>query len=165
MTRRGRIVVTLIATGLLMSLQGCQAPTGEARPGADANAQSSSKQSSPKGSTTTIHYLEIVSNDVDTLCETYERVHALSFGPEDPDAGQARVAVRPDGGLVGIRRPLAEHEQPTMRTYLEVVDIQKAVEEAERAGAIIAYPPTLHGELGTFAVFIQGDVQHGLRQR
>ena len=113
----------------------------------------------------TIHYLEIVSNNVDTLCATYERVHALSFGPEDPDAGQARVAVRPDGSLVGIRRPLAEHEQPTMRTYLEVVDIQKAVEEAEGAGAIIAYPPTLHGELGTFAIFIQGDVEHGLWQR
>ena len=113
----------------------------------------------------TIHYLEIVSNDVDTLCATYERVHALSFGPEDPDLGQARVAVRPDGSLVGIRKPLAEHDGPIMRTYLEVADIQKAVEEAEGAGAIIAYPPTLHGELGTFALFIQGDVEHGLWQR
>ena len=113
----------------------------------------------------TVHYLEIVSNDVDTLCATYERVHALSFGPVDPDLGQARVAARPGGSFVGIRRPLAEHEQPTMRTYLEVVDIQKAVEEAEEAGAIIAYPPTVHGELGTFAIFIQGGVEHGLWQR
>ena len=165
MTGRGQIAVTLIATGLLMSFLGCQAPTGKARPGADAKAQNSSEKTSPEGSNMTIHYLEIVSNNVDALCAVYERVHALSFGPEDPDAGQARIAVRPDGSLVGIRRPLAEHEQPTMRTYLEVVDIQRAVEEAEEAGAIIAYPPTRHGELGTFAIFIQGDVEHGLWQR
>ena len=165
MTGRGQIAVALIATGLLMSFHGCQAPTGKARPGADAKAQNSSEKTSPEDSNMTIHYLEIVSNDVDTLCATYERVHALSFGPEDPDLGQARVAVRPDGSLVGIRRPLAEHEQPTMRTYLEVVDIQKAVEEAEGAGAIIAYPPTLQGERGTFAIYIQGDVEHGLWQR
>ena len=112
-----------------------------------------------------IHYLEIVTNDVDALCATYEHVHGLSFGPEDPDLGQARVAVRPDGSLVGIRRPLAEHEQPTMRTYLEVVDIQRAVEEAENAGAVIAYPPTRQGKRGTFAIFIHGDVEHGLWQR
>ena len=52
-----------------------------------------------------------------------------------------------------------------MRTYLEVIDIQRAAEEAERAGAIIAYPPTLQGEQGTFAIFIQGEVEHGLWQR
>ena len=147
------IPAVLIAAGLLM--QGCNAPTDDMRPDAG----------SAEGSDTNLHYLEIVTNDVDALCATYERVHALSFGPEDPDLGQARVAVRPDGSLVGIRKPLAEHDGPIMRTYLEVADIQKAVEEAEGAGAIIAYPPTPHGELGTFAIFIQGDVEHGLWQR
>lgn len=28
-----------------------------------------------------VHYLEIVSKDVDTLTELYQRMHGLSFGP------------------------------------------------------------------------------------
>jgi predicted enzyme related to lactoylglutathione lyase len=112
-----------------------------------------------------VHYLEIVSNDVDTLTALYQRVHGLSFGGPDPDLGQARVASRADGTLVGIRKPLAAHEQPIMRAYLAVDDIQQAVEKAEEAGATIAYPPTRQGQRGTFAIVIQGDIQHGLWQR
>ena len=112
-----------------------------------------------------VHYLEIVSNDLDTLTALYQRMHGLSFGPPDADLGQARVATRTDGMLVGIRKPLAAHEQPIMRTYLAVEDIQQAVKKAEESGAIIAYPPTRQGERGTFAIVIQGDVPHGLWQR
>src|SRR5437762_9926097 len=100
----------------------------------------------------TVHYLEIVSNDADAVTGLYERMHGLSFGPPDPDLGQARVAARADGTLVGIRKPLAAHEQPIIRTYLAVEDT-------------IAYPPTRQGQRGTFAIVIQGDVQHGLWQR
>jgi predicted enzyme related to lactoylglutathione lyase len=112
-----------------------------------------------------VHYLEIVSNDADTLTALYQRLHGLSFGPPDPDLGQARVATRPDGTLVGIRRPLAAHEHPIMRAYVAVEDIQQAVKEAEELGATIAYPPTRQGPRGTFAIVIQGDVEHGLWQR
>lgn len=112
-----------------------------------------------------VHYLEIVSNDVDTLTRLYQRMHGLSFGPPDPDLGAARVAARADGTLVGIRKPLAAHEQPIMRTYLAVEDIQQAVKKAEELGATIAYPPTRQGQQGSFAIVIQGDVQHGLWQR
>ena len=35
-----------------------------------------------------VHYLEIVSNDVDTLTALYQRVHGLSFGPPDPISGR-----------------------------------------------------------------------------
>src|SRR5262245_66681771 len=104
-----------------------------------------------------VHYLEIVSNDVDTLKALYERVHGLSFGPPDPDLGQAHVATRTDGTLVGIRKPLAAHEQPIMRAYVAVEDIQHAVQKAEESGATIAYPPTRQGQRGTFAIVIQGD--------
>ena len=89
-----------------------------------------------------VHYLEIVSNDVDALTGLYQRMHGLSFGPPDPDLGQARVATQADGTLVGIRKPLAAHEQPIMRTYFAVEDIQQAVKTAEESGAMIAYPPT-----------------------
>ena len=112
-----------------------------------------------------VHYLEIVSNDMDALCALYERVHGLSFSQPEPDMGQARVATRADGTLVGIRKPLAAHETPIMRTYLAVEDIQRAAQEAEAAGALIAYPPTRQGKWGSFAIVIQGGVQHGLWQR
>src|SRR5262245_6967303 len=112
-----------------------------------------------------VHYLEIVSDDVDTLTALYQRMLGLSFGPPDPDLGQARVATQADGTLVGIRQPLAAHEQPILRTYLEVEDIQQAAKNAEDAGAIVAYPPTRQGTRGTFAIVIQGGVQHGLWQR
>jgi predicted enzyme related to lactoylglutathione lyase len=111
-----------------------------------------------------VQYLEIVSNDVDTLTALYERMHGLTFGPPDPDLGEARVATGADGTLVGIRKPLGAHEQPIMRTYVAVEDIQQAVKKAEEHGAIVAYSPTRQGQRGTFAIVIQGDVQHGLWQ-
>ena len=112
-----------------------------------------------------VHYVEIVSNDVDTLIGLYQRMHGLSFGPPDPDLGQARVATHVDGTLVGIRQPLAAHEQPLMRTYLAVDDIHHAVQQAEDAGATMAYGPTRQGQRGTFAIVLQGNVEHGLWQR
>jgi predicted enzyme related to lactoylglutathione lyase len=112
-----------------------------------------------------VHYLEIVSSDPDAVVELYGRAHGLSFGPPNPDLGQARVATQADGALVGIREPLAAHEQPIMRTYFAVEDIQHATKKAEESGATIAYPPTRQGNQGTFAIVIQGDVEHGLWQR
>jgi predicted enzyme related to lactoylglutathione lyase len=112
----------------------------------------------------TVRYLEIVSHDLDTLTALYERMYGLSFGEPDPDLGQARVATRSDGTLVGIRKPLAAHEQPIVRSYLAVDDIRDAVTQAEQCGALVAYPPTRQGTQGTFAIVIQGGVQHGLWQ-
>ena len=111
------------------------------------------------------HYLEIVTHDADTVVGLYERMLGLTFGAPDADLGQARVATRADGSLVGVRKPLAAHEQPIMRTYLAVDDIQLAVQRAETHGAVVAYPPTQQGKRGTFAIVIQGEVQHGLWQR
>ena len=112
-----------------------------------------------------VHYLEIVCNDVAAQCAALERVHGVTFGPEVADLGQARVAEAPDGSLIGVRAPLAEHEAPIIRTYLGVEDIASAVKEAEAAGAMIAYPPTQQGETGTWAIYILGDLQMGLWQR
>jgi len=119
----------------------------------------------PDQSAIRIHYLEIVCHDVAAQCAALERVHGLSFGAAVADLGQARVAEAPDGSLVGVRAPLAQHEQPIIRTYIEVEDIAKAVEEAEAVGAMIAYPPTQQGDTGTWAIYILGDVQIGLWQQ
>lgn len=113
----------------------------------------------------TVHYLEIVSEDVDAACALHERVHGLRFGAPDADLGLARVAARPDGTLVGIRAPLAAHEQPTTRAYVAVDDIGAAVEEVERLGGMVAYPPTRQGGRGVFAIVIHAGVEHGLWQR
>jgi predicted enzyme related to lactoylglutathione lyase len=112
-----------------------------------------------------LHYLEIVTDDIEALVEHYQRLHGLSFGAPDADLGQARVASRTDGTLVGIRKPLSPHEQPIVRTYLEVADIRRAVKDAEARGALAAYPPTAQGSRGTFAILLHGGVQHGLWQR
>lgn len=110
-------------------------------------------------------YLEIVSPDVDQLIALYQRVHGLAFGDPDPDLGQARVATCADGSLVGVRAPLAAHEQPTVRVYHAVDDIHQAAAQGEAAGAMVAYPPTRQGQRGTFAILIHGGVQLGLWQR
>ena len=112
-----------------------------------------------------IHYVEIVCRDVASQCAALERVHGVSFGPPLADLGQARVAGAPNGSLIGVRAPLAEHEEPIIRTYLEVEDIAKSIREAEAAGAMIAYPPTKQGDTGMWAIYILGDVQFGLWQR
>jgi predicted enzyme related to lactoylglutathione lyase len=112
-----------------------------------------------------IHYSEIVSSDAEALVGALPAHARPLFGLPDPDLGQAGAATHADGALVGIRKPLAEHEQPIMRTYLAVEDIQQAVKKAEESGATIAYPPTHQGNQGTFAIVVQGDVEHGIWQR
>lgn len=145
----------LIAIGLMSMSLGCRS---EERSESDARIEASS--------TTPVQYVEIVTNDVDTVTALYQRMHGLSFGPPDPDLGQARVARRADGTLVGIRKPLAAHEQPIVRVYHAVEDIQEAVKQAEDSGATIAYlSPTRQGQWGTFAILYQGEIQHGLWQR
>jgi predicted enzyme related to lactoylglutathione lyase len=112
-----------------------------------------------------VHYMEIVCSDVAAQCAALEQVHGVSFGSEVAELGQARVAESPNGSLIGVRAPLAEHEQPIVRTYLEVDDIAEAVKKAESAGAMIAYPPTQQGDTGIWAIYILGDIQSGLWQR
>jgi len=112
-----------------------------------------------------LHYLEIVCHDVAAQCAILERLHGVTFGPAVAEFGQARVARRPDGSMIGVRAPLAEHEQPIVRTYLEVADIEAAVKEAKAAGAVIAYGPVEQGDTGTWAIYILGDLQIGLWQR
>lgn len=143
----------LLAVALMSIPLGCRS-VQRAGPSAEVN------ESSRMG----VHYVEVVSNDVDALTKLYQHVYGFSFGPPEPELGQARVARTPSGMLVGIRKPLSPNEQPTIRTYLAVDDIQRAVKAAEKNGATLAYPPTRQGHWGTFAIVIQGGVQHGLWQ-
>ncbi len=111
------------------------------------------------------HYVEIVSKTVDRQCKALEQVHGVSFGPEVEDLGRAQVAKTASGVWIGVRAPLAEHEQPIVRIYFAVDDIAEAVKAAKAAGAVIAYPPTKQGETGTWAIYILDGIQYGLWQR
>ena len=70
----------------------------------------------------------------------------------------------PDGGSIGVRGPLRDTEEPVVRPYWLVDDIEAALDAASKQGALVAHPPLEIPGKGTFAIYIQGDVDHGLWQ-
>jgi hypothetical protein len=112
-----------------------------------------------------IHYLEIVSKEVDAVCAVYAAATGVQFGEPDADLGNARTTTLPGGGMVGVRAPMHEAEGPVVRPYWLVDDIESAVAAAVESGAEVAHPPMLIPGHGTFAIYIKGGVQHGLWQR
>jgi hypothetical protein len=112
-----------------------------------------------------IYYLEIVTKEVDAVCAVYARVNGVQFGEPDVGLGNARTAALPGGGLVGVRAPLHETEEPVVRPYWLVDDIEAAVAAAVEAGGVIAHPPLEIPGHGTFAIYILGNIHHGLWQR
>ena len=111
-----------------------------------------------------IHYLEIVTPDVDAVCETYAQSHGVEFGESDQNLGGARTAKLANGGMLGIRAPLRDTEDPVVRPYMLVEDIQAAVDAAADAGAEVAVPPMEIPGHGTFAIVVQGGIDSGYRQ-
>ena len=111
-----------------------------------------------------IHYLEIVASDVDAVCAAYEAALGINFGPPDPLLGGARTAPLPEGDSIGVRGPLRDTEKPIVRPYWFVDDIKAALNAASKQGALVAHPPMEIPGKGTFAIYIQGDVDHGLWQ-
>ena len=111
-----------------------------------------------------IHYLEIVTNDVDAVCSTYAKTHGVRFGEPDTLLGNARTAELHGGGLVGVRLPLREDEEPVVRPYWLVDDIKASVSAVEKAGGEIALPPMEIPGRGTIAIYFLGNNQHGLWQ-
>ena len=63
--------------------------------------------------------------------------------------GNARTAALANGGKIGVRGPMHEIEEPVVRPYLLVDDIEAAAELPSQ---------------GTFAIYIQGGIHHGLWQ-
>ena len=112
-----------------------------------------------------IHYLEIVTKEVDAVCAAYEAANGVRFGTPDPGLGNARTAKMPGGGFVGVRAPLRETEEPVVRPYWLVDNIEAAVAAATEAGGKIAHPPMEIPEHGTFAIYLQGGIDHGFWQR
>ena len=109
-----------------------------------------------------IHYLEIVTPDVDATCSAYQALHNVSFSAPQAGLGNARTAPLPGGGMVGVRAPMHEAEEPVVRPYILVDDVKAAAAAAVEAGGEIAHPPLEIPGHGTFAIYVQGGVHHGL---
>ena len=146
---RHRLVVAVAA----VSIAGCASPKTGTKQGADGGEPA-----------VQIHYLEIVTREVDAVCAAYAAANGLRFGEPDAGLGNARTATLPRGGLVGVRAPMRESEEPVVRPYWLVGDIKSAVAAAVKAGAQLAHPPLEIPGHGTFAIYLQGGVQHGLWQ-
>ena len=112
-----------------------------------------------------IQYLEIVTPDVDAVCGSYAQLHGVTFGEPDAGLGGARTAPLAGGGMLGVRAPMHDAEEPVVRPYLLVEDIEAAVAAAVAGGGEIAHPPMELPGHGTFAIYIQGGIHHGLWQK
>ncbi len=88
-----------------------------------------------------IHYLEIVTPEVDARVALYSKIHGVSFGAAEEILGGAPSGKLSNGGTLGIRAPLRNTETPVVRPYFLVHDIDKAVAAAAQAGAEIAMQP------------------------
>jgi predicted enzyme related to lactoylglutathione lyase len=111
-----------------------------------------------------VHYLEIVTPEVDATCDALEKLQGVSFGEPIPELGHARTATLDSGGRIGVRAPMRETEEPVVRPYLLVEDIGAAVDAAQAAGGEIAMAPMEIPGQGKFAIYILGGIQHGLWQ-
>ncbi len=111
---------------------------------------------------TRVHYLEIVTPEVDATCAAYARIHGMTFGDPEPTLGNARTAQLAGGGMVAVRAPMRATEEPVVRAYLLVDDIEAAAKTAAEAGGEIAHPPWEIPGRGMFAIYIQGGIEHAL---
>lgn len=108
-----------------------------------------------------VYYLEIVTKEVDAVCAAYAAANGVEFGTPDAGLGNARTAAMLGGGLVGVRAPLRDTEEPVVRPYWLVDDINAALAAAEKAGGKVAHAPMEIPGHGTFAIYIQGGIHHG----
>ena len=109
-----------------------------------------------------IQYLEIVTPEMEAVCSAYEAACGVTFSAPDDALGGARTVSMPDGSWLGVRKPMRDDEQPVTRPYWLVDDIDNALNAAEAGGAVVAMPPTEIPDKGRFAIYFQGDIQHGL---
>lgn len=111
-----------------------------------------------------IQYMEIVTREVDAVCAAYASALNVQFGAPEAGLGGARTAPLAGGGLVGVRAPLRKTENPVVRPYWLVADIDAALAAVVETGGQVAHPPMEIPGRGTFAIYLQGGNDHGLWQ-
>jgi uncharacterized protein len=111
-----------------------------------------------------IHYVEIVTPDIETTRDHYARAHGWEFEEMVPELGNAFVAQLPSGVLCGIRAPMHEQELPTLRTYIRVADLSASVATAQAQGATVLLPDMEIRGRGRIAIFLIGGIEQGIWQ-
>ena len=144
-------VTAMLSFGCTQSPQGSRRNAGE-------------NQLSQNGGLVRIHFLEIVTPDVDGACALYSMMYDVTFGDPDQNLGGARTADLDGGGMLAIRAPLRDTETPVVRPYVLVDNISVAVSAAAEAGAEIAMTPTEIAGYGQFAIVVHGGIESGLWQ-
>ena len=145
-----------MATFILVGTLGCvQGP----------NTHGSSTERQRREAGMEVHYLEYVTTDAEGLIRGFESIHGVAFSDPVPELGNARTATLSGGWKIGVRAPMHEAEEPTVRPYLAVDDLESAVAAAVAGGGELAMPPTEAPGVGRFAIYFQGKTQHGLWQR
>lgn len=153
-TTPSRIVPVLFAEVILV----CACSSSDARHAGPTD------DAPPPEETMLVQYLEIVTTDMDATCNALATMHGVVFGEPEPGLGNARTAALEGGGRIGVRAPIGEHEQPVVRPYVLVKDIEAAVGAAEAAGAEILMPSTAIPGHGKFAIYRLGGIEHALWQ-
>ena len=110
-----------------------------------------------------VHYLEIVTPNPDAICGKLAAQHGVTFADPEAMLGGSRVAELSNGGRIGVRAPIGP-EQPAMRPYLLVADIEAASKAAEAAGAEFAMHATEIPGQGFFAIYFLDGLEYGLWQ-
>lgn len=151
-------LLSIIDVGCAPSSDGI---AGSPEPAADDESTENTNETQT-GVAMKIQYLEIVTSDVDALCNQYSAIHGITFGEPDTNLGAARTAKLNGGGLIGIRGALRDTETPVIRPYVLVDDIKESVAAAADAGAEIAIPSMEIPGHGTIAVVIQDGIECGL---
>lgn len=111
-----------------------------------------------------VHYLEIVTPSVNATCGALAKAHGVTFGEPVLELGSARTAALKGGWRIGVRAPMRTTEQPVIRPYVLVDDINAALKAAEAAGGKIALPAMEIPGHGTCAIYVLGGIDHGLWQ-
>lgn len=112
-----------------------------------------------------VHYLEIVTTNVEETIGVLTKQHSVTFGEPQPGFGNARIADLASGGRLGVRAPLGSEEVPVVRPYMRVDDIEAAISAAQAAGGEFAMLATEIPGQGKFAIYFLGGIQHGLWEK
>lgn len=158
-----RLSALCVATVLLVAAAASDR-LAEEREQTNAESRGTDEKEAEEGALQ-IQYLEIVTPLVNETCDVLAAAHGVEFGDPIPELGNARTAKLDDGGRIGVRAPMRDTEEPVVRPYVLVGDIEAAVKAAETAGAEVAMPPMqIPGGHGTFSIYILGGIEHGLWQ-
>jgi len=112
----------------------------------------------------TMHYLEIVTPDVEAARHLYSTAFGWSCEPAVPELGNAGVAILPGGSLCGIQPPLHIQEAPVVRTYIRVGNLELSTREVERLGASVLLEAMDLAGWGKISIVECGGIQQGLWQ-